>query len=367
MDLTFLQPLYETTTPVASLYINTSRDAEDADHAIRVRWDQARNELQEQGVDEPTLEAMDEVVGATEGVPGPHGQVVYAAGGKVVLHSTVSEPPQDHVATAGTLPDPLPALAAEGRHVPHVLAVVDSIGADLTAEYADGRTVTRRVEGDDHPVHKPRGGAYHHNQMQRAADEQVGHNLDQVVETLSTLVDRSNAEVVAVAGEVAVRGDLVEKLPERARDLAVELEAGSRAAGSEESPLEEELDQYLERQADEDVRSAVESFESGTSDGTAAEGLDSVVHALQRGQVGTLLWSDELPGADRKLWIGPSGEQISLNAQELRDMGVSDPIEVGAGPALVRAVATTGAELVLVPGKKFDPDEGIAAALRFAS
>ena len=367
MDLTFLQPLYETSTPVASLYINTSRDAEDADHAIRVRWDKARDELRERGLDETTLEAMDTVVGATEGVPGPHGQVVYAAGGKVLLDSTVSEPPQDYVVRFGTLPDPLPGLAAEGRHVPYAIAIVDSIGADLTAEYADGRTVTRRIEGEDYPIHMPRGGGYHHNQMQRAAGEQVGHNLDDVAEIFAELADRSKAEVVAVAGEISVRGDLVQRLPERVRERAVELESGSRASGSETSPVEEELDEHLDRRADEHVRDAVEAFERGDPDGASAEGLDSVVHALQRGQVETLLWSEGFPGSDRKLWIGPSGEQIALNAQELRDMGVSDPIEEEAGPALVRSVSLTGAGFLRVPGQRLAPEDGIAAVLRFAT
>lgn len=367
MDLTFLQPLYEASTPVASLYINTSRDSEDADHAIRVRWDKARDELRERGIDEATLEAMDTVVGASEGVPGPNGQAVYAAGGKVLLDSTVSEPPQDHVVRVGTLPDPLPVLAAEGRHVPHAVAVVDSIGADLTAEYADGRTVVRRIEGEDHPIHMPRGGGYHHNQMQRAAGEQIGHNLDEVAETFGELVDRSGAEVVAVAGEASVRGDLVQRLPERVRERVIELESGSRAPGSEGAPLVEELDGHLDRQAGEHVRDAVEAFQRGSSDGSAAEGLDSVVHALQRGQVDTLLWSEGFPGAERRLWIGPAGEQISLNAQELRDMGVSDPVEEGAGPALVRSVSTTGAEFVRVPEQRLAPQDGIAAVLRFAT
>ena len=134
MDLTFLQPLYEASAPVASLYINTSLDVAEAEHKVKVRWAQAREKLRERWADEPTLRAMDEVVGATEGVPGPHGQVVYAAGGQVLLDSTVSQPPQDHVVRVGTLPDPLPALTAEGRHIPYVLAVVDSIGGDLIGE-----------------------------------------------------------------------------------------------------------------------------------------------------------------------------------------------------------------------------------------
>lgn len=366
MDLSFLQPLYETRTPVASLYINTSRDTETAESKIWIRWEQARRELAEQGMDEETLAAMDEVVGATEGVSGQHGQVVYAAGGEVLFDSTVAEPPQDHATRVGPLPDPLPYMAAEGRHIPHVLAVVDSIGADLFAVYADGRTVTRRVEGADRPVHKVREGGYHHHQMQRAVEEQVKHNIDQVVDEVTRLTDRSRAEVVALAGEVQVRSELLERLPDRVRDRAVGLEAGSRAVGAESSPLDEELSALLDREAAEHIKQAVSAYERERAGGAATDGFAEIVNALQRGQVDTLLWTDTLRGADRELWIGPSGEQVSLSEQTLHDMGVDGSSQEKAGPALARAVAATGAELVLVPEGEAQFKEGIAAVLRYA-
>lgn len=366
MDLAFLQPLYEARAPIASLYINTSRDTETAESKIWIRWEQARRELAEQGMDEETLAAMDEVVGATEGVPGEHGQVVYAAGGEVLFESTVAEPPQDHVVRVGPLPDPLPYIAAEGRHVPHVLAVIDRIGADLFAEYADGRTVNRRVEGADKPVHKVREGGYHHHQMQRAVEEQVRQNVDQVVDEVTALADRSRAEVVALAGDVQVRGELMERLPDRVRERAVLMESGSRASGSESSPLGEELSALLDREAAEHIEQAVSVYERERSGGAATDGFADTVRALQRGQVDTLLWVDTLRGADRDLWIGPSGEQVSLSEQTLHDMGVDGSNREKAGPALARAVAATGAELVLVPEGEARFKEGIGAVLRYS-
>lgn len=367
MDLAFLQPLYETHGPIASLYINTSRDTETAESKIWIRWEQARRELAAQGMDEETLGAMDEVVGDTEGVSGVHGQVVYAAGGEVLFDSTVSEPPQDYVARGGPLPDPLPYMVAEGRHIPHVLAVVDSIGADLRAEYADGRTVNRRVEGADKPVHKVREGGYHHGHMQRAVDEQVRQNVDQVVDEVTALADRSRAEVVALSGEAQVRGELMERLPERVRERVVVLEAGSRAPGSDSSPLDEELSALLDREAAEHIEQAVSVYERERSGGAVTDGFADTVRALQRGQVDTLLWTDTLQGADRDLWIGPSGEQIFLSEQTLHDMGIDGSSREKAGPALARAVATTGAELVFVPENEARFEEGIGAVLRYAN
>jgi hypothetical protein len=367
MDLTFLQPLYSRPAPMASLFINASRDVEDADHLIRVRWDQARAALLEKGATEETVAAMDGVVGRTQGVPGPHGQVVYAAGDEVVFDSTVSEPPQDFQVSVGALPDPLPYMVAERRHVPHVLVVADSVGADLVTEYAGGRIEARRVDGDDKPVHKVREGGYHHNQMQRAVDEQVAQNVGLVAEAVTEAAGASGAEVIALAGGAQVRGDIAERLPGNLRERVEYLDAGARASGSDNSPLEEELARKLDAKVAEHVRGAVDTFGRGRADGTAVEGLDAVVHALQRGQVETLLWDDGLPGADRELYIGDSGEQVAIAAQELRDLGVDDPRTEPAGSALPRAAAMTGAGLELVHEDDVELDDGIGAVLRFST
>lgn len=367
MDLTFLQPLYDRPAPMASLFINASRDAEDADHAIRLRWEQARAALLEKGATEETVAAMDGVVGRTRGVPGSHGQVVYAAGDRVVFDSTVAEPPQDFQVSVGDLPDPLPYMVSERRHVPHVLVVADSVGADLTTEYADGRTEFRRVEGDDKPVHKVPEGGLHHKQMQRAVDEQVGHNTSLVAEAVTEAAGAGGAEVIAIAGEVQVRGDIADHLPGNLKERVAYLEAGARAPGSENSPLEKELAQRLDAKAAEHVRESVDALGRGHADGAAVEGMDAVVHALQRGQVETLLWNDGLPGADRELYIGESGEQVAVAAQELRDMGVAEPRTEPARAAIPRAAAMTGAGLELVPADEVRLDGGIGAVLRFST
>lgn len=366
MDLTFLQPLYDRPGPVASLFINSSRNVEDAEHAIRLRWEQARAALLEQGATEETVAAMDGVVGRTQGVPGPHGQVVYAAGDKVVFDSTVAQPPQqDFQVNVGALPDPLLYMVAERRHVPHVLVVADSVGADLATEYVDGRIEVRRVDGDDKPVHKVPEGGLHHKQMQRAVDEQVSQNISLVAEAVTEAAGASGAEVIALAGEVQVRGDIADLLPGNLKERVEYLEAGSRALGSENSPLEEELAQRLDAKATEHLRESVDALGRGRADGASVEGMDAVVHALQRSQVETLLWNDELPGADRELYIGESGEQVAIAAQELRDMGVAEPRTETARAAIPRAVAMTGAGLELVPAEEVELDGGIGAVLRF--
>ncbi|GAA4891473.1 Vms1/Ankzf1 family peptidyl-tRNA hydrolase [Streptomonospora salina] len=367
MDLSFLTSVEGTTGPVASLNINNSRDAEDADHEVHVRWQKAREDLLARGVDEPTLSAMDGVVGRTGSVSGPHGHVVFAADGRVLMATVVAEPPQDYVARVGPLPDPLIYIYSQRTRIPYVLAVVDSMGGDVRTVYGDGRTVTHLVEGDDWPVHKVREGGYHHKQMQRTVDNQVAENAGRVAGAVAQEAERCGAEIVAIAGEIQVRGEMRDRLPDWLEPRALDLESGSRAAGSDAAPLETELRSRLEERDRARVAAVQASFEQGrTTRDRAVEGFAPVVRALQRGQVETLLWSTGLAETDLRVWVGPSGEQIALDKEELRDMGVDEPVDDLAGPGVLRAAAATSADLVLVPQRDATAEEGIGAILRFS-
>ncbi|HEX8628120.1 MAG TPA: peptide chain release factor 1, partial [Catenuloplanes sp.] len=100
-------------------------------------------------------------------------------------------------------------------------------------------------------------------------------------------------------------------------------------------------------------------------DDAASGGLAAVVSALQRAQVDTVLLVDD-PSSTDTLWIGPAPMQVATSADELRAMGVEDPVEVRADAALLRAVAGTDAALVLVgPGEAPLP-HGVGAVLRYA-
>ncbi|QBI53121.1 baeRF2 domain-containing protein [Streptomonospora litoralis] len=367
MDLSFLTSVEGTSGPIASLNINNSRDAEDADHEVHVRWQKAREDLRSQGADESTLGAMDGIVGQTGSVAGAHGQVIFAADGRVLLDTVVSEPPQDYLARVGPLPDPLLYIYSQRTRIPYVLAVVDSQGGDVRTVYGDGRTVHHRVEGENWPVNKVREGGYHHNQMQRNVDNQVAENAGRVAGAAAQEAKRNNAEVVAIAGEVQVRGELRDRLPDWLEPRALDLESGSRASGSEKSPLEEELRRHLEERAQSQVAEVQESFQQGKANrDRAVEGFAAVVRALQRGQVDTLLWSTGLAETDIQVWIGPSGEEIALDEQELREMGVDEPATELAGPAILRAAAATSAQLIMVPQNDSTAEDGIGAILRFS-
>ncbi|GAB3493535.1 baeRF2 domain-containing protein [Nocardiopsis coralliicola] len=370
MDLSFLRDIYAAEGPVATVHIDVSRDAADADEEVRIRWGKARADLLDQGAGEETVVALDEVVGATRGAPGPHGQTVVAADGRVLLDRTVATPPREYSARVGPLPDAVSYLRRRGEDVPTVLVLADGSGADIAAVGADGRWLRTSTGEGEGPLHKPRGGAYHHNQIQRSVDEAVKHNMKSVADDVAEVAGEADPELVLIAGEVQVRGELRDRLPAALQDIAADVEAGSRDAGLDDAPLQDEVSRLRGEAAQRRVDEAAERFEhgrgpaGGSVESDAVEGVAAVVAALRSGAVETLLWPDDLEERDDEVWIGPAPEQIARTEQELRDLGVDDPRPERVDAAVLRAAAGTGASVVFVPRSRLLLTESIGALLR---
>jgi hypothetical protein len=62
MRLNLLRPLYERPGPWASVYLDTSRDADDAIRTFEPRWHAARDVLADAGCDPLTVHALDDAV-----------------------------------------------------------------------------------------------------------------------------------------------------------------------------------------------------------------------------------------------------------------------------------------------------------------
>ena len=76
MRLGFLQSVYEQQGPFATVYLDTSGDAEDAGKAIQLRWRQARERLAQRGADEKLLRAVDEELEQPQSRSGQRGEVI---------------------------------------------------------------------------------------------------------------------------------------------------------------------------------------------------------------------------------------------------------------------------------------------------
>jgi len=370
MKLAFLQDVYERPGPFATVYLDTSADAEDAAKAVQLRWRSAREQLAEQGADEATLRALDEVVDRHEQRTGRRGQVLVATGGEVVFSEELPEPPQDasddELVHYGTLPYLMPYLRMRAAHVPHVVAVVDHVEAELTVAPSGAEPQSRRVRGGDHPVHKAHVGSHHENEknLQYHVEEQWKENAREAAEEIAKQAMRIGAETVVLAGDPQQRKLVHESLPTGVRERTVQTEAGHTDRKSSGESLRREVDDTVWATVETRADASIREFEQerGRHE-RAAEGWRQVVTALQRGQVQTLLWSGS--GEVSWLHVGPVPNQVAMERHELTDMGVASPGTAPASAAVAWAAAGTDAEMVMVDPDKFELDGGIGAILRF--
>jgi hypothetical protein len=357
MNLSFLAGVTAPERMHATVYLDTSRDHENAAHEIEVRWRDAREELAGAGADEATLAALDGAVGTDEPRSGRTGLcLVVAEGGDVRFRRPMESPPPLEGARWSPLPHLLPWLVAQPRTVPHVVAVVDRVGADLYAfgpaerpDLVDEQT----VQGGDRPIRKIRPGGWSNSRYQKRAENLWESNASQVAAEVDRLVTEVGAELVVAAGDVRARAALREHLGARAGQALVELDRGGRAPEADLDSLVGEVTEVVEERWARDRDALLDRYRSGDP-GDPRDGLPAVVAALAATRVDTLLLRD--PGPDATLHVGPEPTHLALTADTLTSLGVRDPRPEQAGAALVRAVAGTDASLLVLDDDSKLPD-----------
>lgn len=400
MDLSFLAPAYEFPGPYASVVLDTTRATEKAPHEIELRWRDLRGQLEHAGADERTLDALEGAVGRDQGIPGQHGQALFAAGGGVALHRYLPAPPSRDSASYLPVPDPLPLLVTMQRLVPYVLVVADRGGADVYAYGPHGGlAASESVEGDRGPgMQKIYGGDDANKHYQRRAENIWSENAEKVADEVGTLVHELHADLLVVAGDPSAREKLESHLDPHSREVLVLVEEGGRAAGASDEKLQQEVSRLVEdtaRRARQEALSALER-ERGRVE-AAAEGIPAAVWALQRAQVGTLFLPEDasflpqsdvklppgsagdlrtpeaphggapLPGSgDVRLWVGEEPARIAETREELTALG-GQPVQAPALPALVRAAYGTEADVVMVPADIAESlTDGVGCLLRWS-
>ena len=365
-----LTELVTTPGPYATAYLDATRSKELGPQEVAARWRALRDSLAEQGADVAALDAMDAVAGRHTDVPGPHGQVIVAGGGRLRLDTVLPAPPRRAIARWAALPHLMPMVAQLGPVVPYVLAVVDRTGADVSVHGPRG-TESETVQGDDTEVHKVKVGGWAQDRYQNRSENLWEANARQVAEVVDSGVKRVAAQVVVVTGDVRARTALVDSLGEHARSLVVQLEGGTRHEGGDEEKLRAEVEEAVARVAADQDQAVLDRFgeargraASGVGDVLAVAGLSDTVGALRAAAVETLLIVDD-PSSNAMGWIGPEPVHIALTAEELTELGVRDPVQDRLDAALVRAAAGTDAAIVtLVPGQ-LELTHGLGATLRY--
>jgi hypothetical protein len=367
MHLSFLRPLYERRGPWASVVLDASHDTADATKALELRWRAAREELAGQGADEVTLAALENAILNHRPIPGRYALAAFAARGEVALMEPLPAPPPEPIAMFSPLPHAMPMVAAYGEQVSWLRVVADRTGADLLAATESGARRTAKVEGaNDYPIRKVKPGGWSQLHYQHAAEENWDRNAEQVAKAVADLARSVDAEVIVVAGDVRARQLILENLPEIWQSRAIGVEAGSRAAGADPEPLDDATLLAIAEVADRHVDEALDLFRTQMGrNGAAGTGLAAIVTALQRGQVDTLLLVNDLSSTET-LWVGDTPTEIAMSEAELEAMGTQNPRRVRADAALLRALAATDADLILVSPDAIDLEDGVGALLRYA-
>jgi hypothetical protein len=290
--------------------------------------------------------------------------VVVASDGSVVLDQPLVDVPRQPLAEWSPQPDLLPVLRQLPGRVPHIVALVDRTGADITVSAVPGQAIEEtEVAGDTFQIRKFQGGGWAHHRYQHNAENKWVHNADEVAGSIGSMVRRLSPQFVLLAGDMRARQILTDRASAPWKDLVVSMDEGGRAAGADRAPVEQreaELVAEHEARADADV---LEKLEAASAHGLSVTGTPLVVEALRKGQVETLLLADEPD--DEKLLVGGSPLELGVDQGDMQALGVQEAHSLPGDRALLAAAVATQAEVVVLPRAALPGDIPVAAILRY--
>jgi len=371
MDLSRTRDIFERPGPFATVYLEAVQAGENSAKQVELRWNDLSKQLKQAGADDKTLAALDDELGGERaGSLTGVGRVLVASSDGVLFDDEIeAQGAAGDIATWSPLPELGRYYRAQTGSVRTLLVIADQTGADLhqlVAAYDTGAREldSETVSGDAlETIHKPREGGNAHKQMQRRHEMASYENAADVVAGIRSAAASFRPQVIALAGEVQGRQAVRSQLPGDLEAITQEIEAGSRAAGSSESALEDELLRVAGTIATGEESRVRERFQEGKGHANAVEGLEPVLEAARTGAVDTLLLVDgqEVPG---ELYAGSSPEAISTDPANLAEISDTEPVARPAEQVLLRAVGALGGQ-VQVLGGGTSLQDGVGAILRF--
>ena len=368
MDVSFLEPVFAASGPFATVCADVTHTTENADAELDLRVRAIAGRLTEQGAPEPVVEAVRSrlLEGNEGGEAGTYrGRAVVAgADGTVLFDSPLAAAPRTETAEWSSTPDLVAVLRALPGRVPHIVIVADRVGADITVATAPGMPITETtVEGDTHLMRKVKVGGWAHHRFQHNAENVWVHNVQRVIDEIDELVEPTGARFVLLAGDVRARQIFSDRATPRLQPLLVEMDEGGRAEGADRSVIDERVQELIaENEAAEDAR-VLEQVAAASAHGLALTGTASVVEALRKAQVETLVLAEETDG--EQLLVGPTPLEIGVSQEDMAALGVTDAARVPVERALLRAAVGSNAGVVVVPRAAMPDDVPVAAVLRY--
>ncbi|HET9188441.1 MAG TPA: Vms1/Ankzf1 family peptidyl-tRNA hydrolase [Acidothermaceae bacterium] len=365
MRLSHLRAVYESDGPFATAYVRTTREAATAGRQVELRARHVAAALTEKGA---PAEAGDAIAAAlTDGAAGaPAQRVLVWAGGKFVFDAAMPETGNDLSVCWGPVPDLYAYVRNYANAVPHVVAVVDRVGGDLTAFDAMGEVrEVESVDGTTLHLRKVKVGDWANVHYQHQVEEHWKANAEEVAAAVERLVDEVRAEALVLAGDVRAREKLHGKLSERSQGLLSEIEHGGRAEGVDEAAFDAAVHESLDQRVRGLVSERYDMFTQRLGKGgAAAQGVADVVAAASQAKLDTLFLGLSF-NPDAEAWIGPSPEHIALTREDAETLGADRAVSAPVGAALLRSTVMTDGSALAVPYEHPTLRDGIGALLRF--
>lgn len=376
MDLHWLKPLLGRTSPFVTVFLDATRAESAGESEAADRWKAARRTLERDGAPSVVLDEIADLVAVPTGVRGPHGRLLVADSGGVLLDRVVAEPPARTVATFGHVPDLLPAVRAADEAVELVVVAVDRTGADLLWKSAGGarpgagdrEPVRETVEGGHDDVHKVRENGLSRRNQTRAEDSWQ-RNAEEVAAFLDKRVAERTPELVVLTGDVRAVALVCEKVGQHVRELVVEVPGGARGAGAKPDAFAERLRATVDEVRAKRRQAVLDRYGQAQGRGDAAvTSLDDVVEVLRRGQVAELVLGEAALATlqERELLVGGQPLELATNQADLDTLGVAGSTRYPAVVALVRAALAQDAGVTFAPDGAAELADGVGALLRWS-
>jgi hypothetical protein len=367
MDVSFLGAVYAAPAPYATVCADVTHTTENADTELELRVRGIAERLTGQGAPDGVVEAVRARL--LEGNDGGEAgtlkgrALVVASDGSVVLDQALADAPLREVADWSPHPDLLPVLRQLPGRVPHIVAVVDRVGADITYLGVPGEVEEQKtVEGDDFQIRKVQVGGWAHHRYQHNVENKWVHNADDVASEIASMVRRLSPRFVLVAGDVRARQILTDRASDVWKDLVVSIDEGGRAAGADREPVDRRAAELVAEHEAREIAQTVEQVEGAAAHGLSVTGKEQVVEALRKGQVETLVLADEQE--DGTLLVGRSPIELGMNQHDMDALGVHGEA-VPADRALLAAAVAGSAAVVVLPRAAMPDGATVAAVLRY--
>jgi hypothetical protein len=351
--------------PVATVYLDTPADVEQAPRRLDVTWRTIRRDLERQGAPAETLDSIEPHLSDAP-ARGRCLAVVAGPGGIRHVEHGLAAPPGGNVARWGPLPMLTPILEWRQSRPPHLVVLADRTGATMLTVRYGLADLEFQEEGEELHARRSPPGGFSQRRFQQRAEDTWDRNARGIAEQVARLADRIEARLIAVSGDVRAVQLLREHLPEPAAGLLREVEVGGgRAADGSMDLIATEVDRMVDVLAGQETATLLDRFaeEIGQAD-RAVEGVGPTLEALSRSRVEVLLLAPD-PSSDRTAWFGPEAVPVTPSEEPLRSLGVDRAEEGPLADVAVRAALGTGAFPAIVPAEAAARD-GVGALLRWA-